>query len=79
MPSVVNGNCKFCKSCVEVCPVDAFKEGDNRVVVDPDICIDCGACIAECPEAAISSSDEAEEKWIQFNAEKAKEWPVADK
>jgi ferredoxin len=47
------------------------------VVVDPDTCIDCGVCISECPTGAIKSSDEADEKWVKFNAEKAKEYPAA--
>ena len=53
MPSVVNDSCVLCKSCVEVCPVDAFHEGDTQVVVDPDTCIDCGSCAAACPSEAI--------------------------
>lgn len=79
MPSVVNDSCKLCKSCVEVCPVDAFREGETQVVVSPDDCIDCGVCIAECPENAIANSDDADAKWVQFNAEKSAEWPVAQK
>lgn len=78
MPSVVNGDkCILCKSCVEVCPVGAFHEGDTQVVVNPDDCIECGVCISECPQGAISPADEADEKWIKFNAEKAAEWPKA--
>lgn len=79
MTSVVDDSCILCRSCVQVCPVDAFKEGETMVIVDPDICIDCGICISECPQAAIKPSDEADEKWIAFNAEKAKEWPEAAK
>ncbi len=79
MPSVVKDSCVLCKSCVEVCPVDAFHEGDTQVVVDPDTCIDCGICISECPQNAISPDSEADEKWVAFNAEKAKEWPAATK
>ena len=77
MASVVNDSCVKCLSCVEVCPVSAFHEGDTMVVVDPDTCIDCGVCIAECPQGAITSDDEADEKWIKFNAEKSQEWPAA--
>ncbi len=78
MPSVVNGDkCILCKSCVEVCPVGAYHEGETQVVVNPDECIDCGVCISECPQGAITSADEADEKWIKFNAEKATEWPKA--
>ncbi len=79
MPSVVNDKCKLCKTCVEVCPVDAFREGDSQLVIDPEVCIDCGVCIGECPEEAITTSDDADSKWIEFNEEKAKEWPAASK
>lgn len=77
MPSVVNSSCLLCLNCTEVCPVDAFKKGDTQVVVDPDACIDCGVCISECPTGAITTAEEADEKWVAFNAEKAKEWPDA--
>lgn len=77
MVSVVNDSCVLCKTCVGVCPVDAFHLGENMVVIDPDECIECGVCISECPEDAISTDDEADEKWVTFNAEKSKEWPNA--
>ena len=72
MVSVVSDACVKCKSCVEVCPVDAFREADTMVVVDPDVCIDCGVCISECPQEAISPEDEADEKWIKYAQENAK-------
>ncbi len=78
MVSVVNDACVKCKSCADVCPVDAFHEGETMLVVDPDTCIDCGVCISECPQEAITSEDEADEKWIKFNAENAKNWPNAN-
>lgn len=77
MPSVVSDACVKCKACVEVCPVAAFHEGETQLVIDPNTCIDCGMCIAECPQGAIKSSDEADEKWVKFNAEKATEYPAA--
>lgn len=77
MTSVVNDNCVLCKSCVEVCPVDAFHLGEEMVVINPEECIDCGVCISECPEEAITTEDDAEEKWVKFNAEKSQEWPNA--
>ena len=79
MPSVVNDNCVLCRTCVDVCPVGAFHEGDTMMVVDPDTCIDCGMCVSECPNNAIHPADESDAKWVQFNAEKAKEWPEAAK
>jgi ferredoxin len=48
------------------------------MVVDPNVCIDCGICIGECPQGAIQNSEEADQKWVQFNAEKATEFPVAE-
>ena len=50
-------------SCVEVCPVDAIvpgipQEKNPTYYIDPDACIDCGACEAECPYGAIFESEE---------------------
>jgi len=49
------------KSCVEVCPVDCihFEEGvDRKLYIDPDECIDCGACEPVCPVTAIFEEDD---------------------
>ena len=78
MASVVNDACIKCKAGAEVCPVDAFHECETQLVVDPDTCIDCGVCISECPQSAISNEDDAEEKWIEFNAAQAKVCPNAN-
>lgn len=81
MPSVVDDKCALCLSCVQVCPVDAFrfKDGEKMVVVDPDTCIDCSVCIDECPNKAIKNDMDADAKWVQFNKEKAAVWPNAKK
>ncbi|OPZ76907.1 MAG: Ferredoxin-2 [Alphaproteobacteria bacterium ADurb.Bin438] len=81
MPSVVSDKCKKCYSCVEVCPVDAFRESDDSemLVISPEVCIDCGVCIAECPEGAIHADGEADDKWVKFNEEKAAVWGEAKK
>lgn len=78
MVSVVNDACVKCKTCAEVCPVDAFHEAENMLVVDPDTCIDCGVCISECPQEAITPEDEADEKWIKYAQENAKNLPNAN-
>ncbi|GMV41649.1 MAG: ferredoxin [Myxococcales bacterium] len=70
-------NCKF-TDCVDVCPVDCFYEGANMLVINPDECIDCGACVPECPVEAIFDEDELPEKWEKYtalNAQYASEWP----
>ncbi len=76
MPFVVDNRCIGCKhlTCVDVCPVDCFFEGDDMLVIDPEICIDCGICVPECPEDAIIDATESEE-WAKFNAEKSLIWP----
>ncbi|HNP85025.1 MAG: 4Fe-4S binding protein [Chloroflexi bacterium SZAS-1] len=40
-------------ACSSVCPVDCIYEGDDQFYINPDECIDCGACEAECPVSAI--------------------------
>ena len=56
MTFVVTEACIRCKytDCVDVCPVDAFREGPNFLVIDPDECIDCAVCVPECVTAIIS-------------------------
>ncbi len=80
MTFVVTENCINCKhtTCVEVCPVDAFREGPNFLVIDPLTCIDCNVCPVECPANAIFEEDEVPEDqkhFIQLNAELAALWP----
>ena len=55
MTHVVTEACVMHKyqDCVAVCPVEAFREADNYLVIDPDECIDCAACVTECPVEAI--------------------------
>lgn len=74
MAYVITESCISCKytDCVDVCPVDCFREGPNFLVIDPDECIDCTLCVAECPVEAIFPEDEvpdAQRHFIQLNAE----------
>ena len=80
MPHIVLESCIRCRytDCVDVCPVDCFREGPNMLVIDPDECIDCAVCIPECPVEAIKAEEDVPEDQLQFvalNAELAKEWP----
>ena len=61
-------------SCVDVCPVDCIHATDDDAMyfIDPDECIDCGACQPECPVTAIFAEDAVPEQWtnfIQINAD----------
>ena len=81
MAYVVTENCIKCKytDCVDVCPVDCFHEGPNFLVIDPEECIDCTVCVAECPAEAIFAEDDVPDQQRQFialNVELAKVWPV---
>ena len=81
MTYVVTQNCIQCKytDCVDVCPVDCFVEGPNFLAIDPEECIDCTLCVAECPVEAIFSEDDVPEDQIEFieiNAKLAKVWPI---
>jgi NAD-dependent dihydropyrimidine dehydrogenase PreA subunit len=42
------------RSCVEVCPVDCIYEGNRKLYINPNECIDCGACESACPVSAIT-------------------------
>jgi ferredoxin len=53
-------------SCVDVCPVDWIHEASRILVIDPEECIDCGACEPECPVEAIFPEDALPEKWSPF-------------
>jgi ferredoxin len=75
MPYVVTDNCRKCRftDCVEVCPVDCFWADDEMLYIDPDTCIDCGACEPVCPVQAIYPLEELpadKASWAQVNADK---------
>jgi len=42
-----------CQDCVEACPVDAIYLDNKIPVIDQSSCINCGACIGQCPTLAI--------------------------
>ena len=81
MTHVVCEPCIKCNytDCVVVCPVDCFHENAEMLVIDPDVCIDCGACIPEWPVQAIATEEDVPEKWksyIGLNKEKSPTLPV---
>ena len=78
MTYVVNELCIKCKytDCVIVCPVDCFHEGENTLVIDPEVCIDCGVCEIECPINAITHEDFATTEILELNKKYSSSWPV---
>lgn len=76
MTHVVTEKCVDCRftDCVEACPVACFYLMDNQLVIDPEDCIDCTACVPECPVEAIYMEEDVPEEFraaIQFNAVEA--------
>lgn len=68
-------------ACVNVCPVDgihptkseALYEQVEQLYIDPDTCIDCGACVPECPVSAIFPEADVPDNMKQF-VEKNADW-----
>ena len=61
-------------SCVDVCPVDCIHTTDAAPMyyIDPDECIDCGACEPECPVTAIFPEEDVPQQlkqYVQLNRE----------
>ena len=80
MTHIVLESCIRCRytDCVDVCPVDCFREGPNMLVIDPDECIDCAVCIPECPVEAIKAEEDVpadQQQFLALNAELCKSWP----
>lgn len=79
MAHVIVASCTREGDCVEVCPVDCIVPGptnddgwNDLFFIDPDTCIDCGACVPVCPPEAIFEEDDVPEEYeadIQRNAD----------
>ena len=76
MTHVVCQPCWDCKytDCVVVCPVECFWKDEKMLYIDPVDCIDCEACVPECPVEAIFAEANVPAQWASFtplNAERA--------
>jgi ferredoxin len=81
MTTVVTNNCRKCRftECVSVCPVECFHYDDEMLYIDPAVCIDCSACVPECPVQAIFEEHDLpkdKQPWIGINAVRAAALPV---
>lgn len=54
------------KACIEECPVDCIYEGERSLYIQPDECVDCGACEPVCPVEAIYYEDDTPEQWAEY-------------
>lgn len=65
---VVTEPCQNCKytDCVVVCPCECFYQDETQLYIDPEHCIDCEACIPECPVEAIYAEPNVPPQWQHF-------------
>lgn len=54
------------RSCVDECPVDCIYEGRRALYIQPDECIDCGACEPVCPVEAIFYESDTPPEWEKY-------------
>ena len=78
MAFVVTEPCRGCKytDCVVNCPMECFYQDETMLYIDPDSCINCGACVSDCPAEAIYFEDNVPSQWhdyIALNAKKTQE------
>jgi ferredoxin len=68
MPYIIAEPCIGTKdaSCVEACPVDCIYEASDQYYINPDECIDCGACEPECPVQAIFNDTDVPSEWTSY-------------
>lgn len=77
MSYVITGKClgERYATCVAVCPVDCIHPGEYQgqefMIIDPEECIDCGACVPECPVNAIFEESDVPEQWKDYIAKNA--------
>ncbi len=73
MAHVINEKClgEVYAACVDVCPVECIHpgeyKGEKMMIIDPDVCIDCGVCLPECPIGAIVGSVDESPEWAVIN------------
>ncbi|GIW81922.1 MAG: ferredoxin [Gemmatales bacterium] len=66
-------DCKYTDCCV-VCPVECFYQDEMMLYIDPVDCIDCEACVPECPVEAIFAEANVPSQWAEWtqtNAERS--------
>ncbi|RLL44832.1 4Fe-4S dicluster domain-containing protein [Oceanobacillus piezotolerans] len=74
MAFVILDACKDEKAgeCVQICPVDCIEKGPDQFFIDPNLCIECGACVAACPvNAIVDEHDLAPEQEVQLEKAEA--------
>ncbi|MFH1621686.1 MAG: DUF362 domain-containing protein [Candidatus Omnitrophota bacterium] len=53
-PHIISKKCVMCGACIEMCPVKAISEKDDKACIDSKVCVGCGECICACRFDAVS-------------------------
>ena len=85
MAYVITDTCTKDELCVEACPVDCIhpkKDEDGfepatQLYVDPEGCIDCGACVPVCPTNSVFLAEEVPADKQEFIAKNAEHFATA--
>jgi NAD-dependent dihydropyrimidine dehydrogenase PreA subunit len=74
MPFIITDACVDTKdrTCIEECPVDCIYEGKRRLYINPEECIDCGACEPVCPVDAIYPERQVPKGSLEFVEDNAR-------
>ena len=71
MSYIIGNKCIGVKdsACISACPIDdCIVEGKESMYINPEVCIDCGACLPACPVEAIYDSEEEAVKYGEVKA-----------
>ncbi len=60
------------RACVEECPVDCIYVGGRSLYINPEECVDCGACEPVCPVEAIFYEDDLPQQWRAYAEDNAR-------
>ncbi len=74
MVYIITDACTKDENCVAACPVECIQTTPEAEMyfVNPDECIDCGACVPECDYGAIMALDDVpadKVKFVEVNAD----------
>jgi ferredoxin len=74
MSHIITSLCLRDNGCMDVCPVECISPGEPAAewptfYIDARTCIDCGACVPECPFAAIYPEDEVPAAFVARGGE----------
>lgn len=66
-----------CHACVDTCPEGAIDVRENRIIIQPELCVGCGSCANECPTQALRTAGPSREELVAL-VEQAAEMAFAD-